>query len=327
MEAKKGIPQHIAGLSPADIDDALNRLESLVRDGVEPRIFGIRMRAVATSAGPVIVVRMPKSWNPPHRISAGGSNRFHVRNSAGVHEASVEELRVLFTLGADARNQMTAFRADRINKVTTGRGPARLPAGPRLFLHLMPLAAFGQLELLDVRRAYKEHGDFWPIGAMAATRRYNLDGVACLRGGEVCHGYTQLFRNGIVEATMALNAGGAALRTILYWGEVVKTVGAVPLYLGGLQALDVPAPIVVMISLQGFAGAKLGLKDYDGRLDEIEPFPSDDPLLLPDIVLNDFLSGPQAQSAPAPALDALWNAAGFARCAYYDAEGNWRPPR
>ena len=55
----------VAGVNP---DTELQRLESLARDGIEPRIVGLQMKAVSvTGDGIVFVIRVPKNWNPPHR--------------------------------------------------------------------------------------------------------------------------------------------------------------------------------------------------------------------------------------------------------------------
>ena len=67
--------------------------------------------------GAVIVIRIPKSWNPPHRVSARNTNRIYARNSAGAYELSVEELRVLFASGATAIDRMSAFKAERLARI------------------------------------------------------------------------------------------------------------------------------------------------------------------------------------------------------------------
>ena len=62
-----GVPIAITPLS-GDSDQDLQRLENLARDGIEPRISGLRMGSVAVEGGYVIVLRIPKSWSPPHRV-------------------------------------------------------------------------------------------------------------------------------------------------------------------------------------------------------------------------------------------------------------------
>ncbi|WP_145925935.1 helix-turn-helix domain-containing protein [Shinella sp. HZN7] len=68
-----------------DPDATLQRLEQIVRAAIEPRIVGVQMRAVAIAAGGfVYIVRVPKSWNPPHRVSYQGTNCWFPRRTEPV---------------------------------------------------------------------------------------------------------------------------------------------------------------------------------------------------------------------------------------------------
>jgi hypothetical protein len=321
MVETNGVPTRLTGLSGADPDALMNRLGSLVRDGVEPRIVGVRMRPISLSGGgAALVIRIPRSWNPPHRVSAGGSNRFYVRNSGGAHEASVEELRVLFTLAADAQQRIKDFRSDRIATIVAGRGPVLLPANGRLFVHLIPLSAFGRVAAIDLERAYDTSTQFQPIGS-AGRPRFNLDGLINLRGGRECHGYTQIFRNGILEATKANVLSLWGVLTILDAKRITEAIfEALPRYFDGLNALEVPTPIVLSVGFEGVVGAKLGISRY-GDLEDIEPFPPADPLLLPEVIVEDYGSREDYTRVLRPVFDTLWNAAGFARCTYYERTG------
>jgi hypothetical protein len=143
IDEKDGVPTQIVPVV-SSVDQELQRLENLARDGLEPRIAGIQMRAVPVAGGSVFVIHIPKSWNPPHRVSARNTNRIYARNSAGAFELSVEELRVLFTSAASAADRMRAFRAERLAKIETGTGiePLAQDLG-RVVFHLVPLASFG----------------------------------------------------------------------------------------------------------------------------------------------------------------------------------------
>jgi predicted HTH transcriptional regulator len=82
IEEKGGIAKKVVGFTEVDPDKELQRLGSLAQDGIEPRIVGIRMKSVSvTGGGVVFVIRVPKSWNPPHRVSARKTNRIYARNS------------------------------------------------------------------------------------------------------------------------------------------------------------------------------------------------------------------------------------------------------
>jgi predicted HTH transcriptional regulator len=105
MSAEAGIP---TGFVPLEIDpDAeILRLENVARSGLQPRIAGLAMRGISIAAGgSVLLVRVPRSYNPPHRIvqQGSGNNRFYARSSAGKYEPNVDELRLLFAQapGAD----------------------------------------------------------------------------------------------------------------------------------------------------------------------------------------------------------------------------------
>jgi predicted HTH transcriptional regulator len=110
IEAHQGIPVALPGLPGANPDDTILWFEQLTQSGIEPRIQGLRVRAVRlANSAHCVVLRVPKSWYPPHRVSAQNSNRYWIRNSGGVHEASMEEM-----------DRVRQFRDDRINLITDG---------------------------------------------------------------------------------------------------------------------------------------------------------------------------------------------------------------
>jgi hypothetical protein len=97
-----GLPTAVIGVA-ADLDAEKLRLENLLRDRIEPRILGLRMVPVDLDSGRrVLVVRIPRSWNPPHAVLHNKSRLIFARNSAGAHEASVDEMRSMFIAGATA---------------------------------------------------------------------------------------------------------------------------------------------------------------------------------------------------------------------------------
>ncbi len=64
-----GVPVAMPGLGQLDADKAILRLESIIRDGIEPRIPGIATRPVSLPDGkPVLLLRIPRSWASPHMV-------------------------------------------------------------------------------------------------------------------------------------------------------------------------------------------------------------------------------------------------------------------
>lgn len=184
-----------------DTDAELLRLENLARDGIQPRIVGLRMRAVPVSGGRVLILRVPRSMNAPHRVSFRASNKFYARSSAGTYELGVDELRASFTASASALDRARAFQQERTFRLDSGAGVETLTRESGiLVLHLLPVASFTGLIAVDVDQ--RGNGGFPPIGSAGAMApRLNFDGFISVNNIAPGSGYTQLFRNGVVEAT------------------------------------------------------------------------------------------------------------------------------
>src|SRR5215203_4822690 len=83
VDEAAGIPTGITALND-DADQDLQRLENLTRDGVEPRIAGLRMKALPISTGGyVVILRIPKSWNPPLACTRFRRHRVRCFDGAG----------------------------------------------------------------------------------------------------------------------------------------------------------------------------------------------------------------------------------------------------
>jgi hypothetical protein len=323
-----GVAAAIAPIIGLDADQEVQRLENLMRDGIEPRVSGIRTRAVPIATGGfAIVIRIPKSWNPPHRVSARNTNRFYARNSAGAHEVTVEELRVLFNVSATAQERIRAFRQERLAKVTAGETPVALAADRgKLLLHIVPLSAFSARPQVELQRAQQLDGPLRPIASIGFTPRFNFDGFITIRGGDASPGCTQLFRNGIIEAVKVRlvieRPGHLIIPTIPFDKDILDVV---PRYFDALRSLEVPPPIVVMLTLEGVSGAVLGVSPEQFIFEPPVPI-SQSVLELPEIIVEDYGTSQSYERALRPAFDALWNAGGFAASQYFSDEGVWTGP-
>ena len=144
-----------------------------------------------------------KELESADRVSARNTNRIYGRNSAGAYEFSVEELRVVFTTAATAFDRVRALRAERLAKIDSGEAIVPLAQyRGRLVLHLVPTSAFGLNSQIDLGKAHKAQDLLRPMDAMGLTPRVNFDGYSSLYHGSdgKCWSYTQVFRNGAIEA-------------------------------------------------------------------------------------------------------------------------------
>ncbi len=324
VEEEQGLPTNIRGIGGVDVDAAIQRIENLIRDGVEPRMVGVRIKSVPLQNGDrALLLRIPKNWNPPHRVSVRNHNRFYLRNSAGAHEASVEELRQMFGASTKLEERIRDFRIERIDKIKYGNIGFAMAAGPMLDLHIVPLASLGGGARVDLEQALQLHRSFRPIGTdRGFTPRFNFDGFCNFRAGQSCHGYTQIFRNGILEASYVGIAREREGKLCLIGSDFGRKIfDVLPDYVGGLGALGVPMPFVVMLTLTEIRGSFL-ISQANPWFEELQQIQRDD-LPLPEIVINDFGTPEDYQRAMRPALDVLRNAAGYSGCNFFNEEGHW----
>ncbi len=316
-----GVAAEISGVE-LNADQEILRIEQMLRSGIEPPIPGVRSKNIPLdTGGSAILLRIPKSWNPPHRVVSNRVNRFYMRNSAGVFEPSVPELRAVFSQMSSSLEQAKSFREDRINTITTDRGPRPLQGEGRLFFHIVPVASLQGHVNLNVQDIYEHHQSFWPLGATGMTPRYNFHGVINERGGDTNNGYTQIFRNGVVEATFSHltreHQGGLVIPGVAIERYFFESYTR---YIAGLSQLNVPPPLILMVSLEGVGGARYAVQNDVFR---DNPVLSLDRMLLPECVLESYGDVASHHSAIRPAFDALWNAIGYSGSRHFNEEGVW----
>src|SRR5205807_8154296 len=102
MDEQNGVASQLVGLHVSSVDGEILRLEQLMRDGLDPRIPNLKLQPVNVSSGIALIIRIARSWIPPHRVKYGGTSRFYSRNSAGKYELETSEMRPLFALSQSA---------------------------------------------------------------------------------------------------------------------------------------------------------------------------------------------------------------------------------
>lgn len=319
---EEGSASEIVGIDADNPDGQVRRLEEIALNGIEPRIHGIRIRHIPLSNGKyVIIARIPKSWNPPHRVIFSKSNRFYIRHTASAQEASVEELRALFTMSSTAINYAKTFREKRLSTIQNLEESNPLSGLGQIILHIYPLSAATLIDQVDLKLAYSKEKCFAPMGASGLLPKYNFDGVRFERGGDKNRGYTQIFRNGVIESTKAELIGQGRARDNVV--NAVHTedhfIDAYNRHLTGLMEIGVSTPIIVMITLTGMLGARYILPNSYGDEAEFDR----DILRLPECLLEDYGSDTDHQRAIKPAFDSLWNGVGYAESPLFDENGAW----
>ena len=316
MRASNGIAQEVVGLN-GDLDAEMNRLESIIRTAIQPRITGYSTKLIPLANGKnVLVFRVPRSWALPHRVTLESHDKFYGRNSTGKYALDVPELRALFVLSETTADRIRAFRADRLALIGAGETPILLPNGPKTVLHIVPINAFAPGMNLDVSVLENDIRGLHPLTASGELNyRHNFDGFVTFsnaRDSDEALGYVQIFRNGaieVVDANLIRVSRGKSIIPGRRWEEALTK--QLPSYFEKQRQLGIQPPVFVMLSV-------LYVKGYSMLgSDSVAPFemsgsPIDrDMLICREIMVENFANAPAQLMKPA--FDGVWNAAGFPR--------------
>ncbi len=335
-----GLPESAAGLRDVNQDAEMLRLESIIRDGIAPRLPAVQPRFIGGFAdGPVLLVRVRQSWAQPHTVTYKNWSRFFSRNSAGKYQLDVGEIRAAFAVSEAFPERVRQFRLDRLARIVAGETPVEIDSSVRDYLgdqsavwegsgrfvlHLFPASAAEPGANVDIVQASEHWRELEPIAQGGNGYRYNFDGWLNFgpqgsRGGRT--GYTQLFRNGAIEAVDAslLRPNGPTAGTEIPPIYEHRVIQAVKAYVGVLGTLGVTPPVFVMLTVLGARGYEItaeSAKAWGGGV------PIDrETLVVPEALLDDFTS--DVALTLRPMFDAIWQAAGWPRSLNYNDDGKW----
>jgi len=320
IREEEGVPQEICGLEVTNVDAETLRLESMMRDGIDPRIPATKVSHVPMASDKVaIVIEIPRSWAGPHRVIFSGHDKFYSRNSAGKYPLDVDELRAAFLLSETAAKRIRNFRAERLAKIVADETPVPVRDNPKVVLHLVPLGASQSTTGVDISVA-QDSEFFRPLFGSITIRRYNFDGLLASYN-RPADSYLQLFRNGALEMVDALvmKSEDRSIPSRTFEEELVKGMGR---YLSLEKQLGMEPPLFVLLTLLGVHGYDMGvMRGFPRTPQEEERTIDRDILNISEILVEDLDT--DVPKLMKPAFDAVWNAAGWSGSRYYDAGGNW----
>jgi hypothetical protein len=315
-----GAPTGIPGVQIADPDQEILRLDGIIRTGLGPRIRHTTRAIPLANGRHVLIIRAEHSWYGPHRVIFKGDGRFYGRTSNGKYELDVTDLRNAFLFANAVTEKISAFRAERIIALENGQSIIPLVAGPKLVMHCIPLESFGAKPQYDIVALGEFNPMYWQrLSAWGSNM--NFDGKICVARGEPSSAYTQVYRNGVIEAVrvgVLSTSEKPGLIPSLSYEEAV--VGYIPHCFQILKRLGCSPPVLVGISLIGVRGLRLAV---DSLSMEGSTAIDRDVLMLPEIVVEDFSAPPGPTLKPT--LDLVWNACGHTSSPYFDTAGNWLP--
>jgi len=322
----KGIPQEIRGVKIENPDKEILRVESLIRDGISPRLAPVEIRCIKMSnENFIILIRIQPSWMNPHRVILNGHDKFYSRNSVGKYQMDVDELRNAFTLADTARRNISTFRTDRILRIEANETPVLCYESAKTILHLIPLVSLSRpisLEIKSLVRSPAILNKMHPIGHTSHERRYNFDGYLTYSVGNEnkASSYFQFYRNGIIESVEASWLREKYIQIASLEHDIIESLSD---YLNLMRDLRTPLPIFIFLTLTG-------VKDHyipQGR----DPFfvPAEHTigrniLQLPEQIIEEYPT--KVDTILKPIFDSLWNAGGYPGDLYYADNGTWSGP-
>lgn len=318
MKEKKGVASELCGIELENADKEIQKLEGFIRDGLEPRTYGTQIKPIKLDSGRfVLVIQIPRSFNPPHMVTIDKHRKFYGRNSSGKYPLNVEDMRILFGFSDEITKRAKEFCYDRLFKIKSGNTPVTLYDGPKYVLHLIPFGSFKPATNFDLSEYYKNSKSlpFIKYKDSPMGGKLNFDGFVSQRGHKPAYAYTQIFRNGIIEAVNMDYTPKAKNKVSdgIDGNYENNITNAISKYLNIQQNLGITPPVFIIFTLLGVKGVHFGYIDpYVQTFEPLNgsvPFTQDD-LMLPEVILTNF-DNSKIEQQMRQVFDIVLNAAGF----------------
>ena len=262
--AATGVP----GVTVDDPDAELLRLENLIRDGMDPRLIGVRLRWVPLASGTsVLVIRVAAGVTAPHRIVYRNSGKFFARNSAGKYEMDVHELRHAFTEAENVPRRFRQLHAEAIERAQGVDMPVSMVKAPTAVASFIPLSIF------------REERDL-PLNFDRSARppaRYGYNTFEMIEGFVTCSttsdplgatdGLAVTHRNGRVDCSWSVSRVvdiDPKTHQSLIWHQNFENGlwDAVSTSQSCLQSFGIEGPWIIFASIYGAKGFQMHLGDW-----------------------------------------------------------------
>jgi len=310
-----------------DLSREILRYTQILETNCEPPLAScVSFRQLSVNSDKILIAKVARSFGSPHRVKS--NNRFFRRNSNGVSEMDVWDLRSAFLetdheqrIGHFVETRRSFFRKTPIDQ------PVPLSDGAICVSHLLPISSFlpnpqfiSSEELHSLGLPGVGRSSFEPASA-------NIDGRLALEYRNLS--YVQVFHSGRVERVICPEwtppqidddkdyVSRKVMPSTLIEQDFFDFVGK---YTAFLADLGFDCPFLLCTSLFHTEGTVLD-KSSDSVFDEYSPIQSRDELILRDIFLDD-LDQP-VEKLLKPMVDHLWNAYNLERCSHYDDRGTY----
>ena len=328
---KSGVAETIHPITSEPPDAANRRLGQVLDARVEPRIQGLQFHPVEVTGGYVLVLRIPTSFDGPHRYQHKDSHRFVMRNGTHTSDLTYDQLRSAFDRTATLAERARQFINERTESIFAGKTWKPMQAGPLCVAHLVPIAAMSGRTTIDIAALNSDYTSFIFSGWGSASSALNLDGLVVYSPtrDDTQTAYVQVFRSGAFEAVRI--GGRQAAENAAHQRVIPSTTvtafyrEAATVFLATAKRLGYSGPAVFRCALLGIEGYELGV---GGNFSLFRKAFSDRAnLVLPDVWIEDAATVMNVDAIVRPMMDILWQAFNVERCLAYREDGAWNPSR
>lgn len=300
VQEEEGIISSINGFEVDNPDEFLQKIENLLRDIVQPRIIGLKMKFIPINDKLAILhIHIPKSYNGPHVVNG---QVFFGRNSVGKYPLDYIEIRSKFLQQVDKGRFIKDFHLDRIVKLKANEGYLPLVEGATILMNIVPLSSFS-FDSPFIQLGHPQRKNLWPLYGTGYDFHIGFEGIGgYASNNEGIYSYNHINHKGITELADKgeLHQDNIAIQSLE--GKIIRALERLR---GNYADYNIGGPYVLMLSLldvQNFSiGYSAGSHGVYRRLRQRD-------LIFPEIVIMDFDS--IAENIK-PIIQLLCNAAGI----------------
>lgn len=331
-EDEHGAATALPGIDGADVH--LERTLGISLASIEPRITGLRMRAIPAPGGKAILcLSIPRSHRAPHMVMYKGLNQFWVRHDRQKGKMSVEEIGDAFLKTRTILEDLKSFLKHRRESVQ-----ADFEAEPLILIGAGPMIVQEEfVDIMDARvrkvleQAPSIRSGGWSEYLYESTGRLipTLQGV---KSGAKDNAELEIFRNGYLEARILID--DKFRDRVIQKTESPPTIYCYPLieyivtFCHSLkafrEAIGLQDPYVLSVALLNIKD--FGLRKFGPRAfrysEYLERWPRQD-LIVPSVQVADFSD---ADKVAEHIANRIWQAFGFENAPLFDA-GKYNPPK
>ena len=323
VEAESGIPTKLSNLDIADNDKALLQYESIILDGIAPRIK-CEIRIIDNNDVKVLLIRIYKSWNKPHRVEYKNTHKFYSRHSTGKYLLDINDLRNAFLSSNQTTEKIRAFINIRNQAILDNEGIRPFEGQGKIAFYIIPIDSLISDRRINVFNIKTSLRPPYPNN-IGWNSRINLEGCVNYSGSrDCCYSYVQIYRSGIIEAVSSgllgfdqRQDGKPFIPSKAYEKEIINSTKE---YLEILKSLEIFPPIVFGLSFINIRGYNLGVGINSFTFSEEIRY-TKDILHLPETIINEYSD--EIDKLLRDTFDSVWNAFGFERSFNYDENGRW----